>query len=41
MKRLRDQRSKPGIGLIMAVAIGTVVGVFGYCGVLVWRFFFD
>jgi hypothetical protein len=26
---------------IMALAIGTVAGVFGYYGVLVWRFFFD
>jgi len=25
----------------MALAIGTVAGVFGYYGVLIWRFFFD
>jgi hypothetical protein len=25
----------------MALAIGTVAGVFGYYGILVWRFFFD
>jgi len=25
----------------MALAIGTVAGVFGYFGVLVWRFFYD
>jgi hypothetical protein len=41
MKRLRYQRPTIGIGLIMALAIGTVAGVFGYYGVLVWRFFFD
>jgi hypothetical protein len=28
-------------GLIIALAISTVVGVFGYYGVLVWRFFLD
>jgi hypothetical protein len=41
MKRLRYQRPTLGIGLIMALAIGTVAGVLGYYGVLVWRFFFD
>jgi hypothetical protein len=41
MKRLRHQRPRLGIGLIMALAIGTVAGVFGYYGVLVWRFFYD
>jgi hypothetical protein len=41
MKRLRYQRPTLGIGLIMALAIGTVAGVFGYYGVLIWRFFFD
>jgi hypothetical protein len=39
MKRLRYQRSTLGIGLIMALAIGTVAGVLGYYGVLVWRSF--
>ena len=41
MKRLRYQRPTLGIGLIMALAMGTVAGVFGYYGVLIWRFFFD
>jgi hypothetical protein len=41
MKRLRYQRPRLGIGLIMVLAIGTVAGVFGYYGVMVWRFFFD
>ena len=41
MRRLRYQRPRLGIGLIMALAVGTVAGVFGYYGVLVWRFFFD
>jgi hypothetical protein len=41
MKRLRYQRPRLGIGLIMALAIGTVAGVFGYYGVLVWRLFVD
>jgi hypothetical protein len=41
MKRLRYPRPTLGLGLIMALAIGTVAGVFGYCGVLIWRFFFD
>ena len=41
MKRLRYQRPTLGIRLIMALAIGTVAGVFGYYGVLIWRFFFD
>jgi hypothetical protein len=41
MKRLRYQRPTLGIGLIMALAIGAVAGVFGYYGVLIWRFFFD
>jgi hypothetical protein len=40
-RRLRYQRPMIGIGLIMALAIGTVAGVFGYYGVLVWRFLFD
>jgi hypothetical protein len=39
--RLRHQRPRPGIGLIMAIAIGIVAGVFGYYGILAWRFFFD
>jgi hypothetical protein len=26
---------------IMALAVGAVAGVFGYHGVLVWRFFLD
>jgi hypothetical protein len=41
MKRLRHQRPRLGIGLVMALAIGAVAGVFGYYGLLVWRFFFD
>jgi hypothetical protein len=41
MGRLQHQRARPGIGLIMALAIGTVAGVFGYYGILVRRFFFD
>ncbi|WP_283816578.1 hypothetical protein [Bradyrhizobium sp. AUGA SZCCT0431] len=41
MKRLRYQRPTLGLGLIMALAIGGVAAVFGYYGVLVWRFFFD
>ena len=41
MKRLRHQRPRLGIGLMMAFAIGTVAGVFGYYGGLVWRFFND
>jgi hypothetical protein len=41
MKRLRHQRPRLGIGLMMALAIGMVAGVFGYYGVLVWRFFYD
>jgi hypothetical protein len=41
MKRLRYQRPTLGIGLIMALALGTVAGVFGYYGVLIWRFFSD
>jgi hypothetical protein len=41
MKRLPSQRPTIGIGLIVALAISTVVGVFGYYGVLVWRFFLD
>jgi hypothetical protein len=30
-----------GIGLIMALAISTVAGVFAYYGFLAWRFFVD
>ena len=41
MRRLRYQRPAIGMGLIMVLAIVTVAGVFGYYGVLVWRFFFD
>jgi hypothetical protein len=41
MKRLRYQRPTLGIGLIMALAIGGVAGVFGYYGGLVWRLFVD
>jgi hypothetical protein len=41
MKRLRYQPPTLGIGLIVALAMGTVAGVIGYNGVLVWRFFFD
>jgi hypothetical protein len=41
MRPLRHQRPRLGTGLIMALAIGTVAGVFGYYGVLIWRFFFD
>jgi hypothetical protein len=41
MKRPRYQRPTLRIGLIMALAIGTLAGVFGYYGVMVWRFFFD
>jgi hypothetical protein len=41
MRRLRYQRPTLGIGLIMALAISTVIGMFAYYGVLVWRFFFD
>jgi hypothetical protein len=41
MRRLRYQRPTLEIGIIMALAIRTVAGVFGYFGLLVWRFFFD
>jgi hypothetical protein len=41
MRQLRYQRPRLGIGLIIAIAIGTVAGVFGYYGILVWRFFLD
>jgi hypothetical protein len=41
MKRLRYQRPTLGLRLIMALAIGTVAVVFGYYGILAWRFFFD
>jgi hypothetical protein len=41
MKRLRHQRTTLGTGLMIALAISVVAGVFGYYGVLVWRFFFD
>ena len=41
MKRLRYQRPTLGFGLIMALAMGAVMGVFGYYAILVWRFFFD
>jgi hypothetical protein len=37
MKRLRYQRPTLGIGLIMALAVGTVAGLFGYYGVLQLR----
>jgi hypothetical protein len=41
MRRLRYQRPRLGIGMMIALAIGTVAAVFGYYGVLVWRFFYD
>jgi hypothetical protein len=41
MKPMRRQRPTLGMGLMMASAIGVVVVVFGYYGVLVWRYFFD
>jgi hypothetical protein len=41
MKRLRYQRRTLRIGLMIALAISIVVGMVGYYGVLVWRFFFD
>jgi hypothetical protein len=41
MKRLHYQRPTLRIGLMMALAIGTVAGVFRYYAVLVWRFFFN
>jgi hypothetical protein len=41
MRRLRYQRPTLGTGLIVALAIGVVAVVFGYYGILVWRFFFD
>ena len=41
MKRLRYQRRTLRIGLMIALAIIIVVGMVGYYGVLVWRFFFD
>jgi hypothetical protein len=40
-RRLRYQRPMIGIGLIMALAISAVAGVFACYGVLVWRFFLD
>jgi hypothetical protein len=41
MKPMRRQRPTLGMGLMMANAIGVVVGVCGYYGVLIWRYFFD
>jgi hypothetical protein len=41
MRQLRYQRPRLRFGLMIAIAIGTVAGVIGYYGVLVWRFFFD
>jgi hypothetical protein len=41
MKRLLYQRPTLGIGVMMALAISIVASLFGYYGVLVWRFFFD
>jgi small-conductance mechanosensitive channel len=38
-RRLRDQRPRLGIGLIMALAVAIVAGVFGYY--VVWRFLYD
>jgi small-conductance mechanosensitive channel len=38
-RRLRDPRPRFGIGLIMALAVAIVAGVFGYY--VVWRFLYD
>jgi hypothetical protein len=40
MRRLRHQRPRLGIAMIVALAIGTVAGVFGYYVVWVLQFFF-